>query len=143
MSAESKVINLIQERDELERKIKELGIFLDNAGVGRTGGLVDKDGFPRGDIDIPVIRSKRNELNCTDEAQPDACVMIICNFKGLLNDHMDIMKRIEKLLPDVFALGFAGASEASKAKPLAQVGSVQPGSLSQRAVFYSPQMGIA
>jgi hypothetical protein len=32
--------------------------------VGVDGPLVDKDGFPRNDVDIPAIRAKRHELAC-------------------------------------------------------------------------------
>ena len=34
-------------------------------GVGVTAPLVDKDGFPRADVDLLVVRTKRNEIACT------------------------------------------------------------------------------
>eukprot|EP01035_Chromulina_nebulosa_P021499 gene21499-27843_t len=51
---------------------------------GLTDPLIDSDGFPRSDIDIYNIKSKRNRL-------------------AVLNtDHKNIMKQIEQLLPIVY-----------------------------------------
>ncbi|XP_006661239.1 26S proteasome non-ATPase regulatory subunit 9 [Oryza brachyantha] len=49
-------------------------------GLGITGGLVDAEGFPRSDIDIPAVLAQRRKL------------------AELQNDHKDITNKIEKNL---------------------------------------------
>lgn len=49
-------------------------------GPGITGGLVDAEGFPRSDIDIPAVLAQRRKL------------------AELRNDHKDITNKIEKNL---------------------------------------------
>jgi 26S proteasome non-ATPase regulatory subunit 9 len=69
---------LIQEKDDMEKEIQDLINTLDRSPVGRSGSLVDKEGFPRADIDINAIRTQRNRLAC------------------LQNDHIALMKKIER-----------------------------------------------
>ena len=35
---------------------------LEASGVGRTGSLVDKEGYPRADIDIAAVRTDRQRI---------------------------------------------------------------------------------
>jgi 26S proteasome non-ATPase regulatory subunit 9 len=72
------VRKLIKQKDTMEMEIKQLLNELDSSSAGRTGNLVDKDGFPRNDIDINAIRVMRNRVAI------------------LQNDHIALMKQIEK-----------------------------------------------
>ncbi|CAM6088020.1 unnamed protein product [Calypogeia fissa] len=49
-------------------------------GPGMSGNLVDKDGFPRADIDIPAVRADRQRLSV------------------LRNDHKEVTSKIEQNL---------------------------------------------
>ena len=69
---------LIQQKDDMEKEIGQLIVSLDATPVGRSGALVDSEGFPRSDIDLNAIRTERNRLIC------------------LQNDHTNLMLRIEK-----------------------------------------------
>ncbi|CAI5532362.1 unnamed protein product, partial [Closterium sp. Naga37s-1] len=54
---------LIERRDNLEAQIDALAARLNAPGGGGTNeSLVDKEGFPRADIDIPRVRSDRHRL---------------------------------------------------------------------------------
>lgn len=104
----AKCVELIGKRDNIEQRITYLTTFLTSPGtsawlmwLGPNGepapgikeSLVDKEGFPRSDIDLYdvsnyyffdiQIRDKRHELNC------------------LQHDYMDHMSQIELLLQNV------------------------------------------
>eukprot|EP00298_Acanthocystis_sp_HF-20_P002631 c13038_g1_i1.p1 GENE.c13038_g1_i1~~c13038_g1_i1.p1 ORF type:complete len:201 (-),score=83.86 c13038_g1_i1:12-593(-) len=53
----------VKERDEMEITIKNLIAELEMTPVGLHGSVVDSEGYPRNDVDIPVIRSKRQQLS--------------------------------------------------------------------------------
>ena len=70
---------LMRKKDEIESNIKTWFEVLNTQGnVGMDEALVDKEGFPRNDIDIVQVRTARHNIIC------------------LQNDHKAIMKQIEK-----------------------------------------------
>mmetsp|Transcript_15665 Transcript_15665/g.25989 ORF Transcript_15665/g.25989 Transcript_15665/m.25989 type:complete len:204 (+) Transcript_15665:129-740(+) len=71
------VKDLVRRREEIEEEIETLTESL-RSGPGLSGNLIDKDGFPRSDLDIPSVRSSRNRLAC------------------LHTDHKQITKQIEQ-----------------------------------------------
>ncbi|ANQ07952.1 Proteasome regulatory protein [Plasmodium coatneyi] len=92
---------LVKQRDEIEREIKENVDFLEspeNKSVGMKGKLVDQEGFPRNDIDIYSIRVARNKVIC------------------LKNDYLDMNKRIEEYLHKVHTSHPPIRVQRSKAK---------------------------
>ncbi|KAJ1944910.1 putative 26S proteasome regulatory subunit, partial [Linderina pennispora] len=50
------------QKDALESELRDLELQLRTHGVTRTEALVDKDGFPRADIDVTSIRQIRTSL---------------------------------------------------------------------------------
>ncbi|KAL9651508.1 hypothetical protein ABK040_001454 [Willaertia magna] len=74
------VKQLIKIRDDMENEIKHLILSLDKTGVGLKGNLVDDEGFPRNDLDLNDIRSKRHRIAC------------------LQNDHIKLMNDIQELM---------------------------------------------
>lgn len=62
--AKSRVLGLMQEKEMMEGRIQALDSKLKEMGVGRSGGLVDEEGFPLKDLDLIGIRTDRAELNC-------------------------------------------------------------------------------
>ena len=59
---------LIFRKDEIEKEIQELESLLGGpGGPGLRGGLIDAEGYPRADIDIPKIREQRHRLACTSQ----------------------------------------------------------------------------
>ena len=93
-----------KQRDELEEKIK---LNIEALGpVGMKTPLIDKEGYPRDDIDITKIRQLRHEVVL------------------LQNDHKSAMSDIEKLLHEYSAVmkqisedtgGFTATASESKA----------------------------
>ncbi|KAI3801724.1 hypothetical protein L1987_29837 [Smallanthus sonchifolius] len=75
----SEVKKLMEKRSALE---VEMNIIIERlcqpGGPGLSGNLVDSEGFPRSDIDIPVVRADRQRL------------------AGLRNDHKDITEKISQ-----------------------------------------------
>ncbi len=53
---------LAEQRDAVEAEVNAVSARLDATGVGLTGRLVDSEGFPRADVDIPAIRADRHRM---------------------------------------------------------------------------------
>ena len=80
------VKELIKKKDEIEKDIKIWYDVLKTQGnVGMEEPLVDKEGYPRNDIDLVQVRKARHNIIC------------------LQNDHKAIMQRIEKGLEEYHA----------------------------------------
>lgn len=77
----SEVNKLMEKRSALET---EMNVIIERlcqpGGPGLSGNLVDSEGFPRSDIDIPIVRADRHRL------------------AGLRNDHKDITEKISQNL---------------------------------------------
>ena len=126
---------LILKKDNLEEELKALGSVLDSHGVNMQTNLIDADGFPRADIDVPQIRVTRARII------------------SMRNDWKDLMERIEKGLHEhhaqLQASGAADKNETSATEdvesvsavqrievpdtPFARVNSVEPGSPANEA----------
>lgn len=59
-----KILKLIEEKDNIELKIHQLGEVLKINNVGMNESLVTTDGFPRNDIDVYQVRCVRQEIIC-------------------------------------------------------------------------------
>ncbi|KAG8456087.1 hypothetical protein GDO86_002040 [Hymenochirus boettgeri] len=80
------VQQLIAKKDEMEAQIKAYYEVLDDQkGIGMDGALVDREGYPRADVDIYQVRTARHNIIC------------------LQNDHKSIMKQIEDALHQLHA----------------------------------------
>lgn len=69
---------LIARKDNVEAELKALGAVLDSHGVNMQTPLVDREGFPRSDIDVAQVAVTRSRVI------------------ALRNDWKDLMDRIEK-----------------------------------------------
>jgi 26S proteasome regulatory subunit N4 len=55
----------MQQKDAIEDEITAISEYLEGQGVpGLHGGLTDREGFPRADVDIHTVRTKRHRLAC-------------------------------------------------------------------------------
>uniref|UniRef100_A0A8C5P770 26S proteasome non-ATPase regulatory subunit 9 n=1 Tax=Leptobrachium leishanense TaxID=445787 RepID=A0A8C5P770_9ANUR len=82
----SDVQRLIDKKDEIEAQIKAYyDVLEDQKGVGMAAPLVDREGYPRADLDIYQVRTARHNIIC------------------LQNDHKAIMKEIEEALHSLHA----------------------------------------
>ncbi|XP_022086107.1 26S proteasome non-ATPase regulatory subunit 9-like [Acanthaster planci] len=85
-SRRQKVQELMDEKDSIEKEIKELFEVLESQGnVGMHGPLIDPEGYPRSDIDVYSVRTARHRIIC------------------LQNDHKALMVQIESSLHDLHA----------------------------------------
>ena len=93
------------EKIKIEAEITEWKSVLDSEqNIGMDGPLVDNEGYPRNDLDIPKIRMARQKIIC------------------LSNDHKEVMKKLASLLEDIhsqnpsenepvrYGFGFCGIS---------------------------------
>ena len=53
---------LLARRDDLEENMAALTAYLEASPVGIHGSVIDREGYPRADIDVAAILSARNEL---------------------------------------------------------------------------------
>ncbi|WCJ29885.1 26S proteasome regulatory subunit putative [Euphorbia peplus] len=75
----SETMKLMEKRTSLEAEMSGIvGSLCYPGGPGLSGNLVDSEGFPRSDIDIPAVRAKRNLLTV------------------LRNDHKEITEKIDQ-----------------------------------------------
>ena len=80
------VKELIKKKDEIENDIKTWYEVLKSQGnIGMDQPLVDREGYPRNDVDIVQVRKARHYIVC------------------LQNDHKAIMQRIENGLAEYHA----------------------------------------
>ncbi|PNW84257.1 hypothetical protein CHLRE_04g226950v5 [Chlamydomonas reinhardtii] len=86
----------------MEEEIADISERLNGPGMpGLKGSLLDKQGFPRSDIDVAAVRRDRHRLIC------------------LTNDHRDVSDRLAALLADLHAAmrEQAAAAQPSQAAP--------------------------
>eukprot|EP00002_Diphylleia_rotans_P022091 TRINITY_DN4319_c0_g1_i1.p2 TRINITY_DN4319_c0_g1~~TRINITY_DN4319_c0_g1_i1.p2 ORF type:complete len:108 (-),score=22.32 TRINITY_DN4319_c0_g1_i1:135-458(-) len=55
---------LLRQKDDIEKEMSEIRGRLLLTPVGLSGSVIDEQGFPRADIDIPAIRADRHRLAC-------------------------------------------------------------------------------
>eukprot|EP00842_Homolaphlyctis_polyrhiza_P001725 jgi/Hompol1/2553/HPOL_002952-RA len=110
---------LVRKRDALESQLAEFDSLLKSHNIGMTEPLVDREGFPRADVDVYAIRNAR------------------ASIIRLRNDHKALTGQIEIMLQRVHALAKAEgiapqtgarASAAAPAAPFARVNAVAPDS---------------
>ncbi|WOL19369.1 hypothetical protein Cni_G28167 [Canna indica] len=83
----AETISLMDMRASMEAEMNAIIEFLCGpGGPGLSGNLVDSEGFPKADIDIPAIRSKRSRL------------------AELRNDHKNITEKIDNNLQVLHSL---------------------------------------
>ncbi|KAI0228938.1 26S proteasome non-ATPase regulatory subunit 9 [Lamellibrachia satsuma] len=65
VSVADELRQLMAKKDAMEKEIKELMTVLESQeGIGMSGPLVDKDQFPRADIDVYSVRHCRQRIIC-------------------------------------------------------------------------------
>ncbi|XP_036383628.1 26S proteasome non-ATPase regulatory subunit 9 [Megalops cyprinoides] len=117
------VQNLVKKKDQIEEQIKAYYDMLEDQGVGMESPLVDREGYPRADVDVYQVRTARHSISC------------------LQNDHKAIMVEIEEALhklhaaekakrerDQVEAQAEAMEQEVSLPPPFARVDTVTQGS---------------
>ena len=94
-----KLKELSAQREVLEAEAAIIAEELNGVGpngeppAGVKGPVVDKEGYPRADIDLYNVMAKRNRLACIN------------------TDHKILMKRIEELLISIYAEGSAAVEK--------------------------------
>ncbi|XP_076055808.1 26S proteasome non-ATPase regulatory subunit 9 [Oratosquilla oratoria] len=79
------VFKLMKEKETIEDTLKELWEVLKSNNIGLQEPVVDREGYPRADIDVYQVQHARHRIRC------------------LQNDHTAIMKEIEAGLEKVHA----------------------------------------
>ncbi|CAO3623633.1 unnamed protein product [Cunninghamella blakesleeana] len=86
---------LMAKEKELLKELNDLEQQLKAQGVGMTEPLIDNEGYPLSDIDIPTIRLLRNRIH------------------HVRNDHKDIMKKIESTISLIHSLSREAIKKSS------------------------------
>nr|XP_044989036.1 26S proteasome non-ATPase regulatory subunit 9 isoform X2 [Jaculus jaculus] len=77
---------LMRRKEEIEAQIKAYYDVLESQkGVGMNEPLVDREGYPRADVDLYQVRTARHNIIC------------------LQNDHKAVMKQVEEALHQLHA----------------------------------------
>jgi 26S proteasome non-ATPase regulatory subunit 9 len=112
---------LVTRKDELEKEISALEKVLIAHNSNMTDALVDREGFPRADIDVYTVRNTRSKII------------------QLSNDHANLLKEIEKSLIQIHAqakeTGPGSFPAFEQDKPFALVDGVAPDSPASVAGF--------
>ena len=113
MALKVQLKDLLLKRENIEGDIALRAERLEVSGVGRTGSLVDKEGFPRADVDIASIRTDRRRLTgCVSfRMLPDSLAAVLiytdevsrCLHAELTNDHKALTKAMDQLLQQLHA----------------------------------------
>jgi len=74
---------LVTEKKRIEAEIEAFAEYLKSQNVGMDDPLIDRQGFPRADIDVYQVRHARSSI------------------KRLANDHKEIMKQIDQMLLNI------------------------------------------
>ncbi|XP_054450075.1 26S proteasome non-ATPase regulatory subunit 9 [Pteronotus mesoamericanus] len=126
----SDVQELIKRKEEIEAQIKaNYDVLESQKGVGMNEPLVDREGYPRSDVDVYQVRAARHNIVC------------------LQNDHKAVMKQVEEALHQLHARdkekqardmaeahqeamsrGLGQSEGLSPAQAFAKVNSISPGS---------------
>ncbi|KAF9436443.1 putative 26S proteasome regulatory subunit [Entomortierella beljakovae] len=133
---------LMKQKDEIEGDIKKAQEELQSQNVGMTESLVDKESFPRSDIDLVVVTTARS------------------NIVRLKNDLKVIMQKIEEILHAIHAQAIAereqeeasGSSSTSTTQhqtientaltPFARVNAIAPDSPAKEAGLLQGDMVV-
>jgi len=118
-------MQLISMKDALEDELRELMEVLKKNNTDMDQPLVDREGYPRADIDVYQVRTARHKIIC------------------LKNDLRDLTRKIEEAIHNLHAqqregLGFSDGhkdlSELSELDaPFAKIGTVSEGSPADKA----------
>ncbi|KAF1743165.1 LOW QUALITY PROTEIN: hypothetical protein MXB_4029 [Myxobolus squamalis] len=126
MSFNEEVALIIEELDSsrkiIQKEIKENHLILEKNESNMHDKLVDKDGFPRNDLDLVAIRTARNKITCIDD------------FLVKSNDLEDLNEKIYKELPLYY--GKNEEEDFQKLTPFLVVDSVEEDSPAFTSVFY-------
>ncbi|KAG6430823.1 hypothetical protein SASPL_108896 [Salvia splendens] len=91
----AETMKLMEKRSGIE---EEMNVIIERlcqpGGPGLSGNLVDSEGFPRTDIDIPTVRADRHRLAGVGRSSPFTHFV----FAGaeLRNDHKDITEKMSQ-----------------------------------------------
>ncbi|KAG2184123.1 hypothetical protein INT44_009138, partial [Umbelopsis vinacea] len=91
---------LMAKKDSIEAEIREMQANLQTQGVGMDQPLVDREGYPRNDIDVVAVRTARRTII------------------ELTNDHKQLMKEIEQAI--------LGLHQNTKSAPRTSNATTQP-----------------
>ncbi|KAI8928039.1 hypothetical protein BC831DRAFT_450181 [Entophlyctis helioformis] len=124
---------LVRKRDALDRELAELAQVLASHRIGMTEPLVDKDGFPRSDVDVYAVRHARSSII----RKRNDYMALTADIERALH-HMHAAARL--LPPSAASASSESASSESASaeparprKPFARVNGVAPDSPSSDA----------
>lgn len=92
-------------KEEMEKTMEELAKELEKKG-GQTGTLIDKDGYPRSDIDVHQTLISRKKLNCKKK--------ICSNLLGMKTDYKNLLKEIQQDMELIFSISKKEEEEKPK-----------------------------
>ncbi|CAG7786453.1 unnamed protein product [Allacma fusca] len=114
------ILQLMRQRNNIDENIQALGQILQSNHIGMTEPLVDREGFPRNDIDVYQVRHARHKIICLQN-----------DFKALTKEiehKMQIFHQNQANGSDSSAMDIGEPEEARRRVPIALVNLVSEGS---------------
>lgn len=133
MSAEERVQNfnnLVSQRDLLESEAAAIADDLNSPGpngeppAGIKSPLVDKDGFPRGDIDVYSVVAKRNRLSVINTDHK----LLMKTIENEMKEIFDLQLHLKTVFDSAIAKVSNEAPKLSELKPMAKINEICEGS---------------
>ncbi|KAF1766413.1 hypothetical protein GCK72_006370 [Caenorhabditis remanei] len=81
MDHHSKAKQLLQQRDELDEKVKELMLVLETNNSTMDSPLIDAEGFPLNTIDVYAVRHARHDLICLRNDRAELTEKIVAEME--------------------------------------------------------------
>ena len=94
-SIRGNVLQLLDQRKHIETKLQHQRDILEANNVTMSTNVLDAQGFPRSDLDIPTIRTARNQI------------------RSLLHDRELVNANLEALLPSALSQGVSMSANTS------------------------------
>ena len=121
-SAAEQARSLMARKDAIEAQIEEQGAIIRSHGADMQTPLVDREGFPRADIDVWAVRTAR--------------VRIIELRNDLAAVRGELGRALERVYERKEELTSASAPQEVQLSPFARVNTVSPGSPAAESVRF-------
>lgn len=120
MNSRAKIKQYIQRREEMEKEMEQIIQTLDQSGVGLHGPLVDRQGFPRNDVDLNLIRTLRHQYACFQTDYKELTQQI----ETSMNELFEAEKNTSTVVPSVSSTSHNVYDKSIHGAPFLQVNDV-------------------
>ncbi|CAO4364803.1 unnamed protein product [Caenorhabditis nigoni] len=117
MDHHSKAKQLLQQRDEIDEKIKELMLVLETNNSTMDSPLIDSEGYPLNTIDVYAVRHARHDLICLRNDRTELTEKIVAEMEGEKKESTESVASEEKPVHRTSNTPFVKISSVVEASP--------------------------